>query len=166
MSLNFVASDRPVHPVDVVEKLASLNDWSFDRSTEDEISIAVDGHWSKYQIAFTWIAEIEALHASTAFEFKGPDNRQQHLRELISLINEQLWIGHFDYWLKDNVIMFRHSLLLAGGSEPSSEQCEALMKVATEACERYYQAFQFVVWAGKSARESLDCAMFETRGNA
>jgi len=166
MSLNSFDSERPNHPVDIVEQLAALNDWNFDRSALDEISIAVDGKWSQYQVAFTWLPELEALHVSTAFEFKGPESRRTQLRELISMINEQLWVGHFDYWLKDNVIMFRHSLLLAGGSDPSGQQCEALIKLATEACERYFQAFQFVVWAGKSARESLDFAMFETTGNA
>ncbi len=40
------------------------------------------------------------------------------------------------------------------------------MKIAVEACERYYQAFQFVVWAGKTAAEALDTAMFETAGEA
>ena len=165
MSLNFVES-RPTHPVDVVEQLAALNDWIFDRSAPDEISISVAGHWSQYQVAFTWLAEMEALHVSTAFEFKAPENRRSELRDLIGLINEQLWIGHFEHWVKDNIIMFRHSLLLAGGSEPNEHQCEALMKIATETCERYFQAFQFVVWAGKSARESLDFAMFETTGNA
>ena len=29
------------------------------------------------------------------------------------------------------------------------------LKAALEACERYYQAFQFVVWAGKAAQEAL-----------
>ena len=35
--------DRPEHPVDVVERLAALNDWAFDRADEDEISILVAG---------------------------------------------------------------------------------------------------------------------------
>ncbi|MGV8841182.1 MAG: YbjN domain-containing protein, partial [Bauldia sp.] len=35
-----------------------------------------------------------------------------------------------------------------------------------EACERYYQAFQFVVWAGKTAAEALATVMFETVGEA
>ena len=35
---------------------------------------------------------------------------------------------------------------------------------ALDACERYFPAFQFVVWAGKPAREALDAAMFETQG--
>ena len=62
--------------------------------------------------------------------------------------------------------MFRHALVLAGGVDASNQQCEALLATALEACERYFPAFQFVVWAGKSAREALDAAMFETSGQA
>jgi hypothetical protein len=50
--------------------------------------------------------------------------------------------------------------------EPSVRQCEALMKAATEACEKHYQGFQFVVWAGKKAEEALNAIMFETVGEA
>ena len=45
-------------------------------------------------------------------------------------------------------------------------QCEAVLKAAITACERYYQSFQFVMWAGKTAREALESAMFETVGQA
>ena len=62
--------------------------------------------------------------------------------------------------------MFRHALLLAGGAELNSRQCESVLTSAVMACERYYQAFQFVVWAGKTGREALDTAMIETRGEA
>jgi hypothetical protein len=62
--------------------------------------------------------------------------------------------------------MFRHSLLLAGGAEPNGHQCQALLKVAVEACDRYYQAFQFLLWAGKSPADALASAMFETVGEA
>ena len=64
------------------------------------------------------------------------------------------------------LVMFRHALVLAGGVEASCKQCEALLEAALEACERYFQAFQFVVWAGKSAREAMDTAMFDTSGEA
>ena len=62
--------------------------------------------------------------------------------------------------------MFRHALVLAGGVEASNGQCEAMLGIGLDACERYYPAFQFVVWAGKPAREALDAAMFETAGEA
>jgi hypothetical protein len=32
--------------------------------------------------------------------------------------------------------MFRHSLVLTGGAEPTNGQCEAMLKTAVEACER------------------------------
>jgi hypothetical protein len=41
-----------------------------------------------------------------------------------------------------------------------------LLSTGLDACERYYPAFQFAVWAGKPAREALDAAMFETAGEA
>ena len=28
------------------------------------------------------------------------------------MVNEQLWIGHFDIWNLDGVIMYRHALFL------------------------------------------------------
>jgi hypothetical protein len=62
--------------------------------------------------------------------------------------------------------MFRHALVLAGGIEPSGSQCASVLGTAVEACERYFSSLQFVVWAGKSAREALDAAMFETSGEA
>ena len=54
----------------------------------------------------------------------------------------------------------------SGGVEASRSQCEVLLSSALDACERYYQAFQFVVWAGKGAREAIDAAMFDTAGEA
>jgi hypothetical protein len=41
-----------------------------------------------------------------------------------------------------------------------------LLRAAFEACERYYQSFQFVVWAGRESREALASTMFETEGHA
>jgi hypothetical protein len=41
-----------------------------------------------------------------------------------------------------------------------------VLNAAVTACERYYQSFQFVMWAGKTAREALESAMFETVGEA
>ena len=97
---------------------------------------------------------------------KVPERRRAEVLNLISLINEQLWVGHFDLWNREHVVMFRHALVLAGGARASGRQCAALLESATEACDRFYQAFQFVVWAGKGAREAFEAAIFETEGEA
>ena len=165
MSLD-IAEQTRTNPLDVVERIATSHDWSFERAGEDEITILVRGKWSDYQISFTWMFDIEALHLACAFELKVPDRLRTDVQQLISMINEQMWVGHFDLWTQDGMVMFRHSLVLAGGVEASGKQCESLLGTALDACERHFAAFQFVVWAGKSAREALDAAMFETQGQA
>jgi len=166
MSITDVDIERAEHPVDLVERIAALNEWAFDRAGEDEISISVTGSWTEYHVAFTWLEDMEALHVACAFDLKVPERRRSEVLQLIAMANEQLWIGHFDLWNSESVVMFRHSLLLAGGVDATSQQCEVILNLAIQACERYFQAFQFVVWAGKSAREALDTAMFETEGEA
>ncbi|HEX2216706.1 MAG TPA: YbjN domain-containing protein [Xanthobacteraceae bacterium] len=166
MSLIEVSEERRINPVDVVEHLAAIKDWSFERSGDDEIAISITGRWTDYHLSFTWMDEIEALHLACAFDCRVPERRRAEVLQLIAQVNEQLWIGHFDLWSRDGVIMFRHALILAGGMEPSGRQCEVALEAALDACERYYQAFQFVVWAGKGAREAIDAAMFDTAGEA
>ncbi len=154
------------NPLDVVEQMACLNEWTFDRADDDELSISVAGGWTDYHVAFTWLPEMEALHLGCAFDIKVGERRRPELINLISLINEQLWVGHFGLWDKDGVAIYRHSMLLTGGAQPNREQCEAALRAAIDACERYYQAFQFVIWAGRSAREAMEAALFETAGEA
>lgn len=168
MSLSPIEAEpvRTENPVDIIERIAAFHDWAFDRDEEDEISISVAGGWTDYNVAFTWLSDLEALHVACAFDLKVPAARRTDMLDLVALINEQQWVGHFDIWPADGVIMFRHALLLTGGAELNGRQCESVLASAVTACERYYQAFQFVVWAGKSGREALDTAMIETRGEA
>ena len=166
MSLISYADEPRINPLDVVERLASGNDWSFERASDDEITILVTGKWTDYQLSYTWMGDIEALHLACAFDLRIPERRRAEVMALILLINEQMWVGHFDLWIQEGIVMFRHALVLAGGVEASGEQCKSLLGTALDSCERYFTAFQFVVWAGKSARESLDAAMFETSGEA
>ena len=166
MQITETELQRHEHPVDIVERLAAINDWLFEREDEDEIAISVSGRWTEYHVAFTWLPELETMHVGCAFDLRAPDHRRADVLDLVSLINEQMWIGHFDLWTRESVVMFRHGLLLTGGAQPSSAQLEGVLAKAIDACERYYQAFQFVVWAGKNAREAVATALFETVGEA
>jgi len=164
--IDFETEDRQSNPVDMIEHIAGLNDWSFERSGDDEITISIAGGWCDYHVSFSWMEDMEAVHLACAFDLKVTEPRKTEVMRLLSLVNEQLWIGHFDLWSKEGVVMYRQTLLLAGGAEPNSRQVEGLLETAIESCERYYQAFQFVVWAGKSAAEALETVLFETVGEA
>lgn len=166
MSLIEIEFERPGNPVDTIETVAALNDWTFERSCDDEITISIAGSWCDYHVSFSWMEDVEALHLACAFDLKVTEPRKTEIVRLLALVNEQLWAGHFDLWHKEGVVMFRQSLLLAGGADASSAQIEAMLTNALENCERFYQAFQFVVWAGHSAAEAMNTALFETAGEA
>jgi hypothetical protein len=159
------SSDRVFNPIDLIEQLAQSHDWPSERSSDDELTLVVAGTWTDYHISLNWRDDLEALHLACAFDFRVPENRLQEMYRLVAQINEQLWLGHFDLWTNEGLVMFRHALLL-NGAVPTLAQCEAMLKAALEGCERYYQAFQFVVWAGKESREALVSTMFETEGRA
>ncbi len=159
------AFERASHPVDLVESLATTHDWAFERSAEDEITLSVAGSWCDYHVSLNWRDDLEALHMACAFELKASKPRMNEIYLLIASINEQLWLGHFDIWRQEGMLLFRQSLML-NGAEPTGAQCEALLHAALSTCERYYQAFQYVIWAGKSANDALATTMFETEGQA
>jgi hypothetical protein len=160
------AIERQTHPVDVIEHVAALEDWCFERAQDDEITVSVTGRWTDYHVSFSWMENVEALHLACTFDLKVAEPRRAEVTRLLSLVNEQMWLGHFDLWSNEGVVLFRHALVLAGGTDPSARQIGALLTSAVESCDRYFQAFQFVVWAGKSAQEALEGALFETVGEA
>lgn len=159
------AGTRITNPIDLLEQLAYVNDWQCDRTGDDELTLIVAGTWTDYHVSLNWRDDLEALHLACAFDFRVPETRLTEMYKLVANINEQLWLGHFDLWTQEGLVMFRHALLL-NGAVPTVRQCEAMLKAALEGCERYYQAFQFVVWAGKESREALVSTMFETEGQA
>jgi len=57
-------------------------------------------------------------------------------------------------------------VLLRGVSAASVEQVEDLVDIALSECERFYPAFQFVVWGGKSPAQAIASAMIDPVGEA
>ena len=167
MALSGLSEESRINPLDVVERIASINDWSFERAGDDEITILVAGRWSDYQVSFTWMDDIEALHLACAFDLKVPERRRAEVQQLISLINEQLWVGHFDLWTKDGMVMFRHALVLAGGAgavrASNASRCSRPRWKPARATSRPSSS-----WSGPASRraQALDAAMFETSGEA
>ena len=158
-------NDLP-NPLDRVERIAEAYQWAFDRTTQAEVSMRIEGGWSDISLSLAWRDEFEMLQVVAGFDFKVPAARRDELSRLVSLINEQMLAGHFDLWSQDGSLVYRNNLLLTGGAEPNDAQCEALIRFAVESCERYFPAVQFVVWAGRNATEALESCLLETQGEA
>ncbi len=154
------------NPLDLVEQVAIANEWPFHRQNEDELAADLSGHWCQYRLWFCWHPDLGVLHLSCALEMKVPANKRAAIHGLLALANEKLWLGHFDLWSEENLPVFRHAVLLREGAGMNGELLEDLVDIAVTECERFYPAFQFVIWGGKSPVEALTAAMLETEGEA
>ena len=166
MTLIDVHSERTANPVDEIELLAAQNDWTFERSDEDEIAISIAGDDTDYHVAVSWLSEIEALHVACAFDIKVTAARRNEVTKLLALVNEQLWVGHFDMWSNGSVLLYRHGLLLGDEGLLSLAQAQVAVEAAVEECDRFYPAFQFVLWGDKSPADALDSALVDHAGEA
>ncbi len=153
------------NPLDLVEQLAAQNEWMFDRAGEDEMHLSNPGQSEDHHLSFSWRSNVETLQLSAQLEVKVPRAKRAEVAALMNMINEQLWLGHFEMWPDSGQITYRHGLLLRN-SMGTPEQCEGMIDAALEACDRYYSAFQFVIWAGKSAAEAAAAVVYQCQGSA
>ena len=166
MDLSDTTFEDPGNPLDVVEHLAEMSEWSLERPGEDEVTIAISATWCEVALSLTWMEDLEVLHVSGALDLKVPKKRQAAINQLLAMVNARMWVGHFDFWHQDGTLVYRSSLPLPEGASFTTSQSVMLVESAVEAIEQFYQAFQFVVWAGQSPSQALDQALFETAGTA
>ncbi len=165
-SLTQQSAEVAANPLDVMEQIVTANDWAFDRRSDGEMAAEAPGKWCDYGLYFSWSHELSAMHFTCAFDLKVPPARRGALYELLALANEKLWIGHFGMDSDDGMPLFRHSVLLRGAPGASSESLEDMVDIAITECERFYPAFQFVLWGGKTPADALAAAMLECVGEA
>jgi hypothetical protein len=166
MSAMTMLSESYTNPLDILEQIAAAHDWAFDRRNPDEMAAEAPGKWCDYGLYFSWSHEISAMHFTCAFDMKVPSNRRAMLFELLSLANEKLWIGHFGLDTDDGTLVFRHAVLLRGAPGASSESLEDMIDIAIAECERFFPAFQMVLWGGKPPADALLAAMLDCVGEA
>lgn len=159
-------TEEPANPLDMIEVIAARYDWVVDRNTEEEINLIVECAWNDLHMCLNWRSDFEALHLACGFDLKVPEPRRAEVARLISMVNEQLLFGHFDLWRTEGSLIFRNGLLLCGTTAATEAQCETLIHLALESCERFYPAFQFVIWAGQGAQQALEACLLETQGEA
>ena len=182
-SLGVDLSQAPAAPIDMLEHYFGAHGWACERNGDEEIIASVEGSWTQYQLRALWREEERVLalfweHRLPARERfcepadladeRVPENKRGAIYETLGLINEQLWLGHFEMWSADGTLLFRHAAMLDGSDEPglTLDQAEMLVEAAIDECERYYPVFQFVLWAGKRPSEALDAALIDTVGEA
>lgn len=161
---HFIEDD--IHPIDIVESLAEHHEWDFDRIAEDQIAMAVEGQWRTYSITLAWSGYDETLRMVCTFEMEPPAEKLTALYEALNAVNDQCWAGAFSYWEEQKLMVYKYGLVLSGGQAASTEQIDTMISAAVLSAERYYPAFQLVVWADRPAKDALQVAIAEAYGRA
>ena len=156
----------PLNPIDIVEEVIYQKKWSFSRADEYELVADISSKWCQYRLYFTWSENISAISFTITFDLKFPQTKMNKAYELIGLINEKLWLGHFDITSKNGIPAFRHTILSDTNNDFLHKKLENLVDIAIYECEKYYPSFQQVLFDEMKPSKSLIFTNFEVLGSA
>ena len=159
-------ADNDAAPIEMLTALFEARGWPCEMISDEEVSGEVQGSWAKYQLRAIWRGEDNVLQLLCLPDIRVAKDKRGDAYELLSLVNEQMWLGHFDIWSNGDMLLYRHGALLSDEGLLSIAQAQALAETAIEECDRFYPAFQFVLWGDKDPRAALESAMVDAAGEA
>ena len=160
------ASGHDAAPLDMLAALFDARGWPCESVSEDELTGEIQGSWAKYQLRGIWRQEDRVLQLLCLPDIRVSDSKRRDANELLALVNEQIWLGHFDIWSNGKVLLYRNGVMLGSDGVLGIDQAQALVETAVDECDRFYPAFQFVLWGDKSPRDALDAALVDAAGEA
>jgi hypothetical protein len=151
--------------LDTVEAVLAADSKAYE-SLDEEIHFAASMTYCDLHGIFIAREDAPSLALSLIFDLKAPRMRRGDIASLLALLNEALWLGHFELSSDDNALSWRAVVPLIGRDTPEPAEVAAILAAGVEACERFYPAFNFLLWAGKTPEEAAQAALFETAGEA
>jgi len=158
--------DLGFDPLDVVEHVLTAENLTFDRTEDGDLAFALTGDWKDYELWFAWRPEADCLQLCLSLDMRAPKSRKPAAYELLALINQRIWLGHFEVWTDGGEVVFRHALSVPQGERPTLAQAASMIDAAVEAADRFYPAFDFLLKGSKSPEDAMAACMFETVGQA
>ena len=155
-----------LNPIDIIEDVIHQKKWNFSRAADHELVAEISSQWCMYRLYFTWSEHVRAMSFTITFDLKFPQLKLFKAYELIGLINEKLWLGHFDITSKNGIPAFRHTILSDSDSDFLHKKLENLVDISIYECEKYYPSFQQTLFHDIEPLESLEFTNFEVIGSA
>jgi len=166
MSLSEQFHNDDLHPIDVVENIATHHEWDFDRVADDQIAMAVEGQWRTYSITLAWSGYDETLRLICTFEMEPPKDKLPLVYDVLNRTNDMCWAGAFTYWEEQRLMVYRYGLVMGGGQTVAPDQIDRLIGAAVSSAERFYPAFQLVAWGDQAPADAMQVAIAEAYGRA
>ena len=84
--------------VDMFAALFEARGWPCELAGEDELAAEVKGSWTSYQLRVIAREDDNVVQILVLPDITVPEDLRVRMYEAVGLINEQLWLGHFDLW--------------------------------------------------------------------
>jgi hypothetical protein len=136
------------NPIDSAEHIFHRRDWGCERRGKDEVVLEVEGKWGNLLFFLAWEEHLRCLHLSCLMNIETKTEDRAKIFELLALINENLWIGHFSYWTEQRMPLFKHSIILNASETDFENKLEQLICIAVNECEQAYPLFTAVLKQG------------------
>lgn len=159
------AANKP-NPIDVVETILNHQSYTLERRSLNEVVVEVQGKWNNMLVFFSWQESMQCLHISCLMDVEGKRDENHKIFELLALINEDIWVGHFSYWAEKQMPVFRHSIFCNQQNPHFCNQIAQVFEIAIRECERMYPIFNVVLTKGMNPSQALMPLSMLTVGEA
>jgi hypothetical protein len=150
----------------LVEHIFSSQSFELDRRSSDEVAVEVQGKWHNMVLFFSYEKNMNCLHLSCLMDIKTTIEDRSKVFELLALVNEQIWMGHFSYWAEQNMPVFKHSIIINNDDNNFETKLSQIINVAIKECERMYPIFNVVLTKDMDPQKAMYPMMMETMGSA
>ena len=153
--MNVAIEQNLYNPIDTIENIFVQDNVSFDRRKDNELVAEVLGKWDNMLIFFAYEEHLRCLHISCLLNIETSSVDRSKMFELLALLNENLWLGHFSYWSEQKMPIFKHSIILQDEEELFTSKISKIIELSIMECEKVYPIFNAVMRQNISPIQAL-----------
>ena len=135
------ATHLTVNPIDYVESVFGAKAFEFERRGSNEIVVEVQGKWTNMLLFFAWEENLKCFQLSCFMDLPQMSCSNERMFELLALINEELWLGHFSYWAERKSPVFKHTVIMDNTDFNFENKISEMVGIAISECEIFYPIF-------------------------
>ncbi len=153
-ALNF----QGTNPIDILENIFGQKSFDLERRGANEIVVELKGKWDNMLLFFAWEERLKCLHMSCFVNIENKTCDKSRIFELLALVNENLWLGHFSYWTAHDLPIFKHSVIADVADADFESKLSQMVEIAVNECEQLYPVFVAVLVQNMDPKQVLFAA--------
>ena len=137
-------------------------------ATRTKIVATSKGSWTEYELRAIWRAEDDSVLQFLAFPRRArARGTARRIYETLGLVNEQLWIGHFELWSASGILLYRHAAMIERGrGDADARRGRDAGRKRDGRMRAFLPRLPVRAVGRQDAPEAIAAALIETKGEA